>query len=34
MLIKKANQLLQENKLKEAEFHFKAILNRQMLNWN
>ena len=27
MLIKKANQLLQENKLKEAEFHFKAILN-------
>ncbi|MEI8641022.1 tetratricopeptide repeat protein [Pseudoalteromonas sp. Hal099] len=26
MLIKKANQLLQENKLK-AEFHFKAILN-------
>ncbi|MBB1326392.1 sulfotransferase [Pseudoalteromonas sp. SR45-1] len=27
MLLEKANQLLQQNKLKEAEFHFKAILN-------
>ncbi|EGI74034.1 putative protein-tyrosine sulfotransferase [Pseudoalteromonas distincta] len=27
MLLEKANQLLQQNKLKEAEFHFKTLLN-------
>src|SRR6056300_508985 len=27
MLLNKANQLLAENKLKEAEFHFKALLD-------
>jgi len=27
MLLKKANQLLAENKLQEAEFHYKALLN-------
>ncbi|WP_273050697.1 tetratricopeptide repeat protein, partial [Pseudoalteromonas sp.] len=26
MLLKKANQLLEQGKLKEAEFHYKALL--------
>jgi tetratricopeptide (TPR) repeat protein len=32
MLIQKANQLLAQNKLKEAEFHYKTILNSQPEN--
>lgn len=32
MLLKKANQLLADNRLKEAEFHFKTLLNTEPTN--